>query len=83
MIGPDQIARFHQLEAELSNLRSALAWLRDMREDDRGLRLATALSTLSGSSVTACREGGAGSKPSWRQELAIRYPRARALGAHG
>jgi DNA-binding CsgD family transcriptional regulator len=43
--GPDQVAVFGILEAELSNLRAALGWLDDTGDAERGLRLATALWT--------------------------------------
>jgi predicted ATPase/class 3 adenylate cyclase len=43
--GPEQAARFERLEAELGNLRAALAWW-VAHDTARGLRLATALGRL-------------------------------------
>ena len=40
-IGPRQDARDRRLEHELPNVRAALAWARDRRDPDIGLRLAT------------------------------------------
>ncbi|HEU5438319.1 MAG TPA: tetratricopeptide repeat protein [Ktedonobacterales bacterium] len=42
-IGPDQDARDRRLERELPNLRAALAWARERRDPNTGLRLATPL----------------------------------------
>jgi predicted ATPase/DNA-binding XRE family transcriptional regulator len=42
-VGPDQDARYRQLEREVPNVRAALEWARARREPDIGLRLATSL----------------------------------------
>ena len=41
--GPDQAAWIQRLDAELDNLRTALAWLPEHGEAERGLRLGSAL----------------------------------------
>jgi non-specific serine/threonine protein kinase len=44
--GPDQVARYRELEREHDNGRAALAWCIEQREADLALRLVAALSTL-------------------------------------
>lgn len=43
LTGPDPLPTFHQLEPEVGNIRTALAWLIDQNRADDALRLAGAL----------------------------------------